>query len=57
MTALEAGQHAAMCGAETLALVHLGVAAGWTTETACAEAAQAFTGTIIAPSDGDELQL
>jgi len=57
MTALEAGQHAAACGAETLALVHLGVAAGWTMEAACAEAAQAFAGTIIAPNDGDELQL
>lgn len=57
MTALEAGQHAAACGAETLALVHLGVAAGWTTEVACAEAAQAFSGTIIAPSDGDELNM
>ncbi|HKT36812.1 MAG TPA: MBL fold metallo-hydrolase [Ktedonobacterales bacterium] len=57
MTALEAGQHAAVCGAETLALVHLGVAAGWTTEAACVEAAQAFTGTIIAPSDGDVLEM
>ncbi|HEY7342377.1 MAG TPA: MBL fold metallo-hydrolase [Ktedonobacterales bacterium] len=57
MTALEAGQHAAACGAETLALVHLGVAAGWTTDTACAEAARAFAGTIIAPGDGDELDL
>jgi ribonuclease Z len=57
MTALEAGQHAAACGADTLALVHLGVAAGWTTAAACAEAAQAFTGTVIAPSDGDELTL
>ncbi len=57
MTALEAGEHAALCGAETLALVHLGVAAGWTTEAARNEAAQAFSGTIIAPNDGEELQL
>lgn len=55
MTALEAGQQAAACAVETLALVHLGVAAGWTAEDACAEAAQAFAGTILAPSDGDEL--
>lgn len=57
MTALEAGQQAAACGAETLALVHLGVASGWITEAARAEAAQAFSGEILAPSDGDRLDL
>jgi ribonuclease BN (tRNA processing enzyme) len=55
MTALEAGQQAAVCGVETLALVHLGVAAGWTTDAARDEAAQAFSGTILTPSDGDDL--
>lgn len=56
-TALEAGQQASACGVETLALVHLGVAGGWTPEAACAEAAQAFSGAIIAPHDGDEMAL
>lgn len=57
MTALEAGQQAAACGVKTLALVHLGVAAGWTTEAARAEAAQAFSGDVLTPSDGDTLNL
>lgn len=57
MTALEAGQQAVACGVEILALVHLGVAAGWTTDAACAEAAQAFSGQVLAPSDGDKLTL
>jgi ribonuclease BN (tRNA processing enzyme) len=57
MTALEAGQQAAESGVKTLALVHLGVAAGWTTEAARAEAAQAFAGTVITPSDGDTMNL
>ncbi|HEX8997258.1 MAG TPA: MBL fold metallo-hydrolase [Ktedonobacterales bacterium] len=57
MTALEAGQQAAECGAESLALVHLGVAEGWSAAQASAEAAQAFTGPIITPQDGDTLEL
>jgi ribonuclease BN (tRNA processing enzyme) len=57
MTALEAGQQAAACEVETLGLVHLGVAAGWTTDVARAESAQAFHGTILTPSDGDTLDL
>lgn len=57
MTALEAGQQAAACGVKTLGLVHLGLAAGWTTDDARAEAAQAFSGDIVTPSDGDELEL
>jgi ribonuclease BN (tRNA processing enzyme) len=57
MTALEAGQQAAECGADSLALVHLGVAEGWSAAQASAEAAQAFTGPIITPHDGDTLEL
>lgn len=57
MTALEAGQQAAASGVEILGLVHLGVAGGWTPEAARAEAAQAFSGEILAPSDGDRLEL
>lgn len=57
MTALEAGQQAATCDVETLGLVHLGVAAGWSVDAACAEAAKAFSGTVFAPSDGDTLKL
>lgn len=57
MTALEAGQQAAASGVEILGLVHLGVASGWTPEAARAEAAQAFSGEILAPSDGDRLEL
>lgn len=57
LTALEAGQQAAECGAEALALVHLGVAEGWSAATASAEAAQAFSGPIITPQDGDKLEL
>jgi len=55
MTADEAGQQAAECGVERLALVHLGgepviAAAG-------AEAARAFPGEIIVPHDGATLDL
>lgn len=57
MTALEAGQQAVACGAETLALVHLGVAEGWSAAQASAEAAQEFSGPIITPQDGDTLEL
>jgi ribonuclease Z len=51
LTAHEAGQLAAACGAERLALVHLGA----TPEELRAEAAQAFSGEIIVPNDGDTL--
>lgn len=57
MTSLEAGQQAAECGAESLALVHLGVAEGWSAAQASTEAAEAFTGPIITPQDGDTLEL
>ena len=57
MTALEAGQQAAACGVEILALVHLGVAGGWTPDAARAEAAQAFSEEVLTPNDGDHLQL
>ncbi|HEY7975094.1 MAG TPA: MBL fold metallo-hydrolase [Ktedonobacterales bacterium] len=57
MTALEAGQQAAECGAESLAMVHLGVAEGWSAAQATAEAAQAFSGPVITPQDGDILEL
>lgn len=57
MTAYEAGQQAAECGAESLALVHLGVAEGWSAAAASAEAAEAFAGPIITPQDGDTLEL
>ncbi|HEX8733175.1 MAG TPA: MBL fold metallo-hydrolase [Ktedonobacterales bacterium] len=57
LTALEAGQAAAECGAESLALVHLGVAEGWSAAMASAEAAGAFGGPIITPQDGDALEL
>ena len=55
MTAYEAGQQAAECAVERLALVHLGgeqviAAAG-------AEAAQVFGGEVIVPTDGDTLDL
>ncbi|SRR5579875_381484 len=57
MTALEAGQQAAQCGVDTLALVHLGVAEGWTPADARNEAAQAFSGAIVVPQDGDALEM
>lgn len=57
MTALEAGQQATECGAESLALVHLGVTEDWSAAAATAEAAEAFAGPIITPRDGDTLEL
>lgn len=57
LTAHQAGQQAAECAAESLALVHLGVAEGWSAAMASAEAAEAFTGPIITPQDGDALEL
>lgn len=58
MTAFEAGQQAAACEVGTLALVHLGEGEeGWSQAEASAEAAQAFSGPIIMPQDGDALEL
>lgn len=56
-TALEAGQEAAACGVEMLALVHLGVAEGWTAEDARAEAEQAFKGVVLTPRDGESIEV
>jgi ribonuclease Z len=57
MTAFEAGEQATACEVGTLALVHLGVAEGWPAAAASAEAADAFSGPIITPQDGDALEL
>lgn len=57
MTAREAGQQAALCGVDTLALVHLGVAEGWSPPDARAEAAHSFHGPIVVPQDGDALEM
>lgn len=58
MTAGEAGQQAADCEVDTLALVHLGAAEdGWSEKEARAEAEAAFTGPIIMPHDGEALEL
>lgn len=57
LTAHEAGQQAAACGAERLALVHLGVGESFSAEDARAEAAQTFAGEVIVPRDGDALDL
>lgn len=57
MTAREAGEQAASCGAEHLALVHLDVAQGWAPETAREEAAQVFPRTISLPGDGDVMTI
>ena len=58
MTAFEAGQQAAACDVGTLALVHLGAGEeGWSQAEASVEAAEAFSGPIIMPQDGDALEL
>ncbi|HEX6122797.1 MAG TPA: hypothetical protein VFY89_06540, partial [Ktedonobacterales bacterium] len=57
MTALEAGQRASACGARTLALVHLGLGPDFTPEDIRAEVAQAFSGRVLVPADGDELEV
>ena len=54
-TAYEAGEQAALCGAQELAMVHIG--GGWSTEQARAEAAQSFAGVITIPNDGDEMMV
>ncbi len=56
MTARQAGQlaHSAHVGA--LALVHLGLYEGWNVDQARSEVAQAFTGDIIFPTDGERLR-
>ena len=51
-TAFEAGQEAAACGVERLALVHIG---GWPIAEARAEVAAAFAGEVHFPNDGDEI--
>ncbi len=51
-TAFEAGQEAAACGVERLALVHIG---GWPIAEARAEVAAAFSGEVLFPNDGDEI--
>jgi ribonuclease Z len=56
MTAYEAGQQATACGAETLALVHVGEGED-TVEEARVEAAGCFSGEVLTPSDGDELEI
>lgn len=53
MTAIEAGEQATFCGAEELALVHIG--GGWSTEQGIAEAGRSFAGAITIPNDGDEI--
>lgn len=57
MTAYEAGEQATACEVGTLALVHLGVAEGWSPASASAEAAESYSGPIIIPQDGDALEL
>jgi ribonuclease Z len=56
MTAYEAGQQARVCGVESLALVHIGEGED-TVEEARAEAAEAFSGEVLTPSDGDALDV
>lgn len=53
-TAREAAEQAAICGAQTLVLVHLGP---WLPDDIRAEAAEVFSGTIVIPNDGDTLAL
>jgi ribonuclease Z len=55
LTALEAGQCAADCGAQMLALVHRGMEGDAT--AARDEAAQAFSGAILSPTDGDVVEV
>lgn len=55
MTSVEAGQQAELCGARRLALVHLGVAEGWTPQQAIAETATAFTGEVLLLEDGQSI--
>jgi ribonuclease Z len=57
MTAVETGQQATEAQARSLALVHLGVADGWHEEQARAEAATAFSGPILIPSDGLQIEV
>ncbi|HEX9037818.1 MAG TPA: MBL fold metallo-hydrolase [Ktedonobacterales bacterium] len=58
MTAFEAGEQAENCDAQALAMVHLGAGeAGWTPEEALAEAAEAYSGRVILPQDGDTLDI
>lgn len=52
MTAAEAGEQATLCGAQELAMVHVG---RWEPRQGIDEASQAFSGRVIIPNDGDEL--
>ncbi len=54
LTAAEAGQAAAACGAGELALVHLGP---WPIETIRGQAAKAYHGPILIPSDLDSVEV
>ena len=57
LTAVEAGEQATAAHARQLALVHLGVGDGWSADEARAQAASAFSGPILIPSDGDALDV
>lgn len=54
LTAVEAGQAAAECGVQQLALVHLGP---WSAEAMRKEASTAFSGEILIPNDGEAIAL
>lgn len=54
LTAAEAGQAATECGAERLALVHLGP---WPTNTLRDQAARAFPGAILIPDDLNSIEV
>jgi ribonuclease Z len=55
MTAGQAGQLAQHARAGALALVHLGLYDGWNVDQARQEVAEAFSGEIIFPTDGERL--
>jgi ribonuclease Z len=57
MTAYEAGQQATACGVSSLALVHVGEGEGMSADQARAEAAESFAGEVLAPADGDTLDV
>ncbi|HEU5441129.1 MAG TPA: ribonuclease Z [Ktedonobacterales bacterium] len=52
LTAVEAGQAAAACAAQQLALVHLGP---WPADAIREEAGSVFSGEILIPNDGDAI--
>jgi len=57
LTASQAGQLAQAAQARRLALVHLGVAGGWSVEDARHEAQAAFSGPVIIPNDYEVIEL